>query len=108
MSDSLRPAAADPVSAEEAADRDAALASDDCTLVLARVFEFLDYEIATADGDWIREHLTACEPCLETFDAEQALKSLVQRRCGGDQAPDHLRLRVMAKITATQIRIQER
>lgn len=84
------------------------LQSEDCTLVLARVYEFLDHEIETADSDQIRAHLAACEPCLEAFDAEQALKSLIQRRCGGDQAPDHLRLRVMAKITATQIRIQER
>ena len=90
------------------ADRGESLQSEDCSLVLARVYQFLDHEIETADSDQIRAHLAACEPCLEAFDAEQALKSLIQRRCGGDQAPDHLRLRVMAKITATQIRIQER
>ncbi len=84
------------------------LQSDDCSLVLARVYEFLDHEIETADGDRIRAHLAACEPCLETFDAEQALKSLIQRRCGGDRAPDHLRLKVMAKITQTRITIAER
>ena len=102
MSESVR-----PEQVHDEADPDAALRSDDCSTVLARVYEFLDHEIDTADGDQIREHLAACEPCLETFDAEQAFKSLLQRRCGGDQAPDHLRLRVMAKITRTQIRIQE-
>ncbi|MBA8795592.1 mycothiol system anti-sigma-R factor [Friedmanniella endophytica] len=88
-------------------DPDAALHSDDCETVLAKVYEFLDHEIEHADGDRIRAHLAACEPCLETFDAEQALKSLVARCCGGDVAPDHLRLKVMAKITRTQVTLRE-
>ena len=63
---------------------------DDCEHVLERVYEFLDNELDAATGDAIRHHLAMCEPCLERFDVEEALKSLVHRRCGGDVAPQHL------------------
>lgn len=76
--------------------------SDDCAQVLARVYEFLDHEIQTADGDAIRQHLAACEPCLEKFDIEQAVKSLVGRSCGKDQAPEHLRAKVLDQLAKAQ------
>ena len=56
--------------------------------VLDRVYEFLDHEVDTATGDEIRAHLAECEPCLDRFDVEQAVKALVKRCCGGDKAPD--------------------
>ena len=69
----------------------------DCEHVLERVYEFLDHEIDTASGDAIRAHLAECEPCLDRFDVEQAVKSLVNRCCGGDRAPDHLRVRILTR-----------
>ena len=48
------------------------------------------------------QHLAACEPCLEQFDVEQAVKTLVSRCCGGDVAPDHLRAKVMMQITVAR------
>jgi len=68
---------------------------DDCAKVLAQVYQFLDNELDTASGDAIREHLAACEPCLDEFDVEQAVKSLVHRCCGNDRAPDTLRARIV-------------
>jgi mycothiol system anti-sigma-R factor len=40
-----------------------------------------------------------CEPCLERFDVEEAVKSLVHRRCGGETAPTHLRAKIVSQLT---------
>jgi mycothiol system anti-sigma-R factor len=72
---------------------------DDCEHVLERVYEFLDNELDAATSDAIRHHLAMCEPCLERFDVEEALKSLVHRRCGGDVAPQHLRSKIVSQMT---------
>ncbi|HEX3198822.1 MAG TPA: mycothiol system anti-sigma-R factor [Propionibacteriaceae bacterium] len=72
---------------------------DDCEHVLERVYEFLDNEIDAASSDAIRRHLAMCEPCLDRFDVEEAVKSLVHRRCGGDVAPSHLRTKIVTQLT---------
>ena len=72
---------------------------DDCAKVLKQMYQFLDHELDTADGDDIREHLAACEPCLDQFDIEQAVKALVHRCCGNDRAPETLRDKVMLQMT---------
>ena len=69
-----------------------------CEHVLERVYEFLDHELDEASGDAIRQHLVDCEPCLDRFDVEQAVKALVNRCCGNDLAPDHLRARVLSRL----------
>ena len=74
----------------------------ECEHVLARVHEFLDHELDTATGDEIRAHLSECEPCLDRFDVEQAVKSLVKRCCGNDKAPSHLRVSIMSSISVTR------
>ena len=71
----------------------------DCEHVLERMYEFLDNELDGATGDAIRHHLTACEPCLDRFDIEQALRTLLRRRCGGDVAPTHLREKIVTQLT---------
>jgi mycothiol system anti-sigma-R factor len=40
-----------------------------------------------------------CEPCLERFDIEEAVKSLVHRRCGGEVAPTQLRAKIVYQMT---------
>jgi len=76
--------------------------SDDCTKVLTQVYEFLDNELDTASGDAIREHLAACEPCMDRFDVEQAVKALVHRCCGNDRAPETLRAKIMLQVTTVR------
>jgi mycothiol system anti-sigma-R factor len=71
---------------------------DDCQYVLERVYVFLDHEVDDASGDLIRQHLVACEQCLERFDVEVAFKSLVARRCGGETAPQQLRDKVLGRL----------
>jgi len=72
---------------------------DDCEHVLKRVYEFLDNEIDVASADAIRHHLAMCEACLESFDVEEAVKSLVHRCCGGEVAPSHLRTKIVTQLT---------
>ena len=76
--------------------------NDECWQTLQRVYEFLDHELDDASSDEIREHLAACEPCLEEFDVELAVKTLVSRCCGGDQAPEHLKTKVMLQISTAR------
>jgi mycothiol system anti-sigma-R factor len=71
---------------------------DDCQYVLERVWVFLDHELDEASGDVIRQHLSACEQCLESFDVELAFKSLVARRCGGETAPQQLRDKIVDRL----------
>jgi anti-sigma factor (TIGR02949 family) len=82
---------------------------DDCDSVLQRVYEFLDHEIDEASGDAIRAHLAACEPCLDRFDVEQAVKAMVNRCCGGDRAPAQLREKVLLRLAVvrTEVRISQ-
>ena len=72
---------------------------DHCEQVLERMYEFLDNELDTATGDAIRHDLSACEPCMDQFDVEQAVRALVRHRCGGDIAPNHLRSRIVTQLT---------
>ncbi len=72
--------------------------AQDCEHVLERVHEFIDHELEEATGDEIRRHLADCEPCLDRYDVEVAVKTLVQRTCGADLAPDHLRARIVMQL----------
>jgi mycothiol system anti-sigma-R factor len=76
--------------------------SENCEHMLERVYQFLDHELDTASSDEIRQHLAACEPCLDRYDVEQAVKSLVNRCCGGDVAPDSLRTRVLGQLAVAK------
>ena len=78
------------------------LTNDECWHTLKRVYEFLDHELDDASGDEIREHLAACEPCLERFDVELAVKTLVSRSCGGELAPERLKAKVRMQISVAR------
>ncbi len=78
----------------------------ECQHMLARVHEFLDHELDHATSDEIRAHIAACEPCLDRYDVEQAVKSLVNRCCGGDKAPSALRTKVLGQLAAAQAAAQ--
>ena len=72
---------------------------DHCEQVLERMYEFLDNELDTATGDAIRHHLAACEPCMDQFDVELAVRTLVRRCCGSEVAPSHLRTKIVTQLT---------
>lgn len=68
---------------------------DRCQLALRSVHAFLHGELPDATADEIREHLMACEKCVDNFDAEEFIGAML-RRCYGTPttAPSTLRMRV--------------
>ena len=75
----------------------------DCRKILDAVFLYLDGEVDGDQKDLIRAHLDACSPCLREFGVEHEVKMLVARRCGGDRAPESLRLSVLDRLRAARV-----
>ena len=76
----------------------------DCSDALAQVVFFIDHELDDADVALIQRHLDECGPCLEKFDLERTVKSLVARSCG-EKAPEELRDRVLLRIRQVQVQL---
>ena len=79
----------------------------DCAEILERVVFFIDNELEDADCAQIRQHLEECGPCLDKFDLERTVKSLVARSCS-ERAPEGLRDKVLLRIRAVQVEISDR
>lgn len=75
----------------------------DCSAVIADVWLLLDNECDQHARARLQSHLDGCTPCLEHYGIERQLKSLVSRKCGGDQAPRGLRERLTLEIRKTVI-----
>lgn len=73
---------------------------DACVAALSRIQEFLHHELDEDAADIIREHLQACESCLDTYDAEAAIATLIKRALPAHACPDSLRMRVMSMRVA--------
>lgn len=77
----------------------------DCADFLERIVYFLDNELDEADCSAVRLHLDSCNPCLEKYDLQRTVKSVVARSCS-EVAPDELRQRVMLRIRQVQVEIR--
>jgi mycothiol system anti-sigma-R factor len=75
----------------------------DCREVLEEVYLYLDGEMDAERRTLIREHLDECSPCLRQFGVEQEVKLLVARRCGGDRAPESVRIAVMKRLRSIEV-----
>ncbi len=51
-------------------------------------------------------HLDSCNPCLEKYDLQRTVKTVVARSCT-EIAPDQLRQRVLLKIREVQVQLRE-
>jgi anti-sigma factor (TIGR02949 family) len=78
----------------------------DCSLILGRLYEYIDNEIDESDCGSIRTHLDECFPCLEKYGLEQTVKELVHRSCGADEVPEDLRSKVLARIQTVRIQVE--
>ena len=78
----------------------------DCSEVLERVVFFIDNELENADSAQIQAHLDECGPCLDKFDLERTVKSLVARSCA-ERAPESLRDKVLLRIRQVQVEIHD-
>jgi mycothiol system anti-sigma-R factor len=79
----------------------------DCAEILERVFLFIDHEMDDADCAKIQHHLDECTPCLQKYDIEELVKSLVARSCGCDKPPDDLRKKVVNRIREIRVEIAQ-
>jgi anti-sigma factor (TIGR02949 family) len=70
----------------------------DCSEVLDHLYEYLDREMSDGDCAKFEEHFGECNPCLEKYGLEQAVKKLVKRCCGHDDVPGDLRSKVLTRI----------
>ncbi len=80
--------------------------ADDCSEFLERIVYFLDNELDEADCSEVRLHLDTCNPCLEKYDLQRTVKTIVARSCS-EAAPEDLRQRVLLRIREVQVRITD-
>ena len=69
-----------------------------CDEVLRDVWLFLDDEMDPERRAAVQQHLDDCSPCLVEAGLDLKLKRLLHRTCGGDRAPDELRVRLSARL----------
>ncbi|MDL9936772.1 mycothiol system anti-sigma-R factor [Gordonia sp. ABSL1-1] len=75
----------------------------DCSAVIADVWLLLDNECDPDARERLRAHLDGCPACLAHYGIEAQLKTLINRKCGGEQAPAGLRDRLRVEIRKTVI-----
>jgi mycothiol system anti-sigma-R factor len=80
--------------------------ASDCADFLEQIVYFIDNELDAADCAVVRAHLDTCNPCLEKYDLQRTVKSIVARSCA-EPAPLELRQRVMMQIRQVHIQITE-
>ena len=78
----------------------------ECADFLERIVYFIDNELDEADCSEVQMHLDACNPCLEKYDLQRTVKSIVARSCS-ESAPNELRDRVLYRLREVQVRITE-
>jgi mycothiol system anti-sigma-R factor len=80
--------------------------ASDCADFLEQIVYFIDNELDAADCAVVRAHLDTCNPCLEKYDLQRTVKSIVARSCS-EPAPVELRQKVMFQIRQVHLRITE-
>lgn len=76
-------------------------AASDCRDTIKRLYHYLDGELTEDRRRAIQRHLDECSPCLEAFDFEADLRSVVASRCR-DTVPEGLRERVASALLREQ------
>ena len=66
----------------------------DCNDALHELYEFLDGELTDERRAAIQHHLSACSPCLETFDFQAELRQVIAAKCRNDEMPPGLLSRI--------------
>lgn len=70
----------------------------DCALAQHRMHAFLHGELSESQADELREHLMKCAECMDDFDVESLITSLVRRCCPTVSAPIKLRTSISYRI----------
>ena len=80
--------------------------ASECADFLEQIVYFLDNELDSADCALVQHHLDTCRPCLEKYDLQRTVKTIVARSCS-EAAPEDLRQRVLLRIREVQVRITD-
>ena len=78
----------------------------ECADFLDQIVYFIDNELDAADCSVVRAHLDSCNPCLEKYDLQRTVKTIVARSCS-EAAPTELRAKVLMQIRQVQVRITD-
>jgi mycothiol system anti-sigma-R factor len=80
--------------------------NEECVDFLERIMRLIDNELDEGDRAVVRAHIDSCNPCLERYDLQRTVKTIVARSCS-ETAPAELRDRVRIQIQEIQVRITE-
>lgn len=82
------------------------VSAEECADYLEQIVYFIDNELDAADCTAVRAHIDTCNPCLEKYDLQRTVKSVVARSCT-ESAPLELRQRVLFQLREVQIQIAD-
>lgn len=74
-----------------------------CTDAQRSLCELLDADITPQRAAEIRAMIAQCPDCFSRYENEVAARLIVQSCCGGAQAPDTLRQRIVTSITRVSV-----
>ncbi len=75
-----------------------------CEDALGHLQEYIDCEMSEVDTVRLEAHISGCSTCQAEVGLEQKVRDLLKRSCM-EQAPTHLRERVLAQITVISERV---
>jgi mycothiol system anti-sigma-R factor len=73
-------------------------AMKDCQAVLARLYEYIDHELAGSDRAEVAAHLEMCRPCLSRFEIEELFNELVVREVPRPAARAEFKQNLLARL----------
>ncbi len=65
-----------------------------CELAISQAQAFLHGELDDSSADEIRSHLMACESCMDNYEIEQMITTMIRRCCHAEHASSGLRARI--------------
>ena len=83
------------------------MTSHSCDDYIEQIVYLIDDELDAEDVRAVRDHLEQCGPCLEKYDVQRTVKSVVARSCA-ESAPDGLRDRIRLAISQVEVTYTER
>ncbi|MGZ5213086.1 MAG: zf-HC2 domain-containing protein [Actinomycetota bacterium] len=70
----------------------------DCMETLREIERYLDGELQGDLRIKVQVHLSGCNPCMDRTEFRRHLKDMIASKCGGDEPPPELFVRIRALI----------
>ncbi|TWP35259.1 mycothiol system anti-sigma-R factor [Leekyejoonella antrihumi] len=74
-----------------------------CDDYVAHLYEYIDGELSAQECAALKAHLQDCPPCLDEYERDALLKTLIRRSCACEQAPAMLRTQILTQITTVTV-----